>query len=318
MESLLSGLRAAAEPTRLRLLALCAHGDLTVSDLTQILGQSQPRVSRHLKLLCDAGLLERFPEGAWVFYRLTRRDPGGHLTAAILDLLPKNDPVVTLDHERLSAIKQARAEEASAYFRNNAARWDSIRSLYVEESQVEKALLDLLAEKLGSSPHADLLDIGTGTGRLLQLLSSRVGYAVGIDSSREMLALARSNMEKAGIQNYLVRQGTMYQLPWTAPSFDIALIHQVLHFVDYPEQVLQEAARVLRPGGYLVVVDFSPHDQEFLRSEHSHRRLGFSDDEVVKWFQAAHLNPVCNRKLPGSPLTVALWLAERKLDDTSL
>ncbi len=317
MDDVLTGLRAAAEPTRLRLLALCAHGDLTVSDLTQILGQSQPRVSRHLKLLCDAGLLERFPEGAWVFYRLTRQGVSARISSSILDLLPREDPVLALDRERLAAIKQARAEDAAAYFRINAARWDTMRSLYVEETEVEKNLLELLDAKLGSVSRDDLLDVGTGTGRMLQLFAPRVRNAVGIDSSREMLALARSGLDRAGVRNALVRQGSLYQLPWAAPSFDVVVIHQVLHYVDHPEQALLEAARVLRPGGQLVVVDFAPHDQEFLRSEHNHHRLGFSDDEVLQWFSNAHLSPLSTRKLPGSPLTVVLWLAERSPDNAT-
>lgn len=311
MDALLTGLRAVAEPTRLRLLALCAQGDLTVSDLMHLLGQSQPRVSRHLKLLCDADLLERVPEGAWVFYRLARRGESVKLARAVLGRLPENDPVLVLDRERLAAIQKARSDKAAAYFRDNAERWDSIRSLYVDEGDVEVVLFDLLSGILKERPEADLLDIGTGTGRLLQLLSPHIGYGVGIDFSREMLALARSNLENAHIRNALVRQGSMYQLPWTEPSFDIALIHQVLHFAEYPEQILLEAARILRQGGQLIVVDFAPHDQEYLRSEHSHYRLGFSNAEVMEWFRVAHLSPVCNRVLPGSPLTVVLWLAER-------
>lgn len=304
MDQLLAGLRAAAEPTRLRLLALCAQGDLTVTDLTQILGQSQPRVSRHLKLMCEAGLLDRFREGAWVFYRLNR---DSKVAAGMLDLLPEQDPLLALDNGRLAEIKQARAQAAGAYFRDNAEAWDSIRSLHIDDAEVERAL----AAIIGPRAVRDLLDIGTGTGRVLQVLGPLVGQAVGIDASREMLAVARTNLEQAGLRNVMVRQGDMYQLPFAVASFDGAVIHQVLHYAEDPGRVVAEAARVLRPGGCLTVVDFAPHEVEELRSLHNHRRLGFSDAEVQGWFRTAGLVPAPAVRLTGDPLTVILWSAAR-------
>jgi ubiquinone/menaquinone biosynthesis C-methylase UbiE len=304
MDQLLIGLRAAAEPTRLRLLALCSRAELTVSEITQALGQSQPRVSRHLKLLCEAGLLDRVREGNWVFYRLAR---GDRLARTLLDLLPEGDAAVALDAERLDGIKRARAAAAQAYFRENAAQWDRIRSLYVDERLVEAALLDLLPE--GSV--RDLLDIGTGTGRMLELFGPHLERAVGIDLSREMLAVARVNLERAGIGNCDVRQADMYQLPLPSLSFDAVIVHQVLHYAERPGAAIAEAARVLRPGGRLVVVDFAPHDVEFLRTEQRHRRLGFADDEILLWCRAAGLEPGVSRHLTGGKLTVALWSADR-------
>lgn len=291
----------------MRLLALCAHGDLTVSDLVEILGQSQPGVSRHLKLLCDAGLLERFPEGAWVFYRLALRGSGADTARAILALLPSGDPVLERDAQRLAALKQARAENAQHYFRVNASRWAELRSLHTDEALVETALGRLL----GDAPLGDLLDIGTGTGRILQLLAPNVTRAEGIDASREMLALARSRIETAGLSNCQVRQGDMYRLAYDDASFDTVTVHQVLHFAENPGAALTEAARVLRPGGRLLVVDFAPHGLETLRAEHRHRRLGFSEEEVFGWCRAAGLDPVRVQHLPGDPLTVFLWLAAR-------
>jgi ArsR family transcriptional regulator len=307
MEALLSGLRAAAEPTRLRLLMLCALGELTVSELTEILGQSQPRVSRHLKLLCEAGLLDRFREGAWVFYRLAQRTRGGVVAQALIDLAPAEDATLALDRERLAAIQRQRAAAATAYFRANAAQWDRIRSLYVDEKEVESAVLELLP----TGGVRDLLDIGTGTGRMLEVFGSRVEQAVGLDLSREMLAVARVNLEHAGLRNCVIRQGDMYQLPLPGASFDAVIIHQVLHYAEQPARAILEAARVLRPGGRLVIVDFAPHEQEFLRHDHAHRRLGFADAEVMAWCREAGLEAAPARHLAGHPLTVSLWAAQR-------
>ena len=307
MDQLLSGLRAAAEPTRLRLLALCAHGELSVTELTQILGQSQPRVSRHLKLLCEAGLLDRFREGTNAFYSIAKTGEAARLAEHIVDLAPVDDGAIALDLERLQAIKQARAEQAAKYFGENAARWDKIRSLYIDEAQVEAALL----ARLKSRPVAELIDVGTGTGRILELLAPHVGHGVGIDLSREMLAVARANIEKAGLRNVAVRQGDMYQLPWPAGTFDLATLHQVLHFADDPPSAIAEVARILRAGGQLVIVDFAPHDLEFLRTEHAHRRLGFRDAEIEQWCGAAGLLLDDRSALAGDPLTVAIWSARR-------
>ncbi len=310
MNDLLMGLRAAAEPTRLRLLVLCAQGELTVSELTDILGQSQPRVSRHLKLLCDAGLLDRFREGTWVFYRLAQRARAGELARLLVELVPDADADATLalDRERLAIIKHQRAAQATAYFRANAAQWDRIRSLYVAEREVEGALQRLLpADGL-----RDLLDVGTGTGRMLEIFGPQVERAVGVDLSREMLAVARVNLERANLRNCSLRQADMYQLPLPGASFDAIVIHQVLHYAERPAQAIAEAARVLRPQGRLVIVDFAPHDLEFLRTEHAHRRLGFADAEVLAWCRAAGLEPGAVQRLPGNPLTVSLWPARRR------
>lgn len=307
MELVLAGLRAAAEPTRLRLLFLCARAELTVSELTEILGQSQPRVSRHLKLLCEAGLLDRVREGSWVFHRLSQSPEGGRLARLLAGLVPENDPFTALDLERLDRIKRARAAAAAEYFRVNAADWDRIRSLYIGEAEIERAVVDLvLREEVGS-----LLDIGTGTGRMLEVLGPRVDTALGIDLSREMLAVARTSLDRAGLTNCALRRGDMYRLPLPGASFDAVVIHQVLHYADRPAAAIAEAARVVAPGGRLVIVDFAPHALEFLRAEHAHRRLGFADDEIRDWCEAAGLRPEPSRRLPGTKLTVAIWVARR-------
>jgi ubiquinone/menaquinone biosynthesis C-methylase UbiE/DNA-binding transcriptional ArsR family regulator len=311
MESLLSGLRAAAEPTRLRLLALCAHAELTVTELTQILGQSQPRVSRHLKLLCEAGLIDRCREGTWAFYRLADERGGGaaaHLARELVDLIPPDDLALGRDLARLDQVKQARAEAAQAYFRANAGDWDRIRSLYAPETAVETRLVDLAPGQVG-----DHLDLGTGTGRILELFAERSKHGLGIDLSHEMLAVARANLARSQHGRHLVvRHGDIYNLPLPARSFDFVTIHQVLHFADNPAAAITEAARVLKPGGRLIVVDFAPHELEFLRDEHAHRRLGFADAEVAGWYEAAGLQPGRPEHLPGDPLTVAIWPAAQR------
>src|SRR5215831_10877559 len=313
MEPLLAALRAVAESTRLRLVVLCARGELTVSELTQILGQSQPRVSRHLKLLCAAGLLDRFREGSWVFYRLSQLGPMGALARHLVAGCRETDPTIALDLQRLSVIKRQRADVASAYFSENAAQWHRIRSLYVDECEVEAALVEIIA----AADPRDLLDIGTGTGRMLEILAPQVEHALGIDQSREMLAVARVNLERAGLENGQVRLGDMYQLALPDASFDAVVVHQVLHYADRPAAAIAEAARVLRPNGILVLVDFAPHTLEFLREEHAHRRLGFADAEVAEWCRTAGLDPAPPRHLPSDPLTVVIWTAQRRAASNS-
>jgi ArsR family transcriptional regulator len=313
LDTVLEGLRAAAEPTRLRLMALCAEGELTVSELVQILGQSQPRVSRHLKLLCDAGLLDRLPEGGWVFYRLAEGGKANGLVRQIADMIPKADPQLSRDRDGLVAVRNSRAARAADYFAANAERWDEIRSLHVDDAEVEKRLLALLPP---AKIDGELLDIGTGTGRVLELFGRHGVKGIGIDSSVDMLRVARANLAKAGLANAhlpnaYVRQGDMYRLPWDEPSFGAVVIHQVLHFADDPAAVLAEAARVLAPGGRIVAVDFAPHAQDELRARHAHRRLGFADSEMRAWLSAAGLVPAEPVALPGHPLTVCLWAADR-------
>ena len=308
MDQLLSCLRAMAEPTRLRLLSLCAEGDMTVSELTQILGQSQPRVSRHLKLLCDAGMLDRFPEGSWVFYRLADDNAGaGGVARQIVELIPEDDLQRTLDRKRLLEINKLRAAVADAYFTANAAQWDRIRSFHVDEREVERALLDAFPAQV-----EDLLDIGTGTGRMLQLFADRVDRGFGIDASRDMLSIARAKLEADGNRHCHVRHGDMYRLPMADKSFDVAVIHQVIHYADRPDALIAEVSRVLRPDGVLLIVDFAPHDLETLRTDHAHLRLGLSDEEIFDWCANSDLEPICLQNLPGDPLTVKLWSATRK------
>ncbi|MBN9044787.1 MAG: metalloregulator ArsR/SmtB family transcription factor [Rhizobiales bacterium] len=314
LDRMVDVLKAVAEPSRLRILALLARGDLTVSDLTAILGQSQPRVSRHLKLLAEANLIDRYQEGAWAYFRLADNMICGDVARGLLARLDRSDTLIERDMERLSQVKSSRQEKAAAYFSANAGSWDEIRKLHVSESAVET----VLKKVVGGRPFQAMLDVGTGTGRLLELFAPLYTRGLGIDINRDMLSVARANLDLAGIANAQVRQGDVYALPVERESFDLVTIHQVLHFLDDPQAAIREAARALRPGGRLLVVDFAPHELEFLREDHAHLRLGFSDEQMIGWMRDAGLEPEKTLELEPKGfnggrddrgLTVKLWLA---------
>jgi len=304
----LAALRAAGEATRLRVLALLAGAELNVKDLTQILAQSQPRISRHLKLMAEAGLITRFREGSWVFFRLADSGPEGALARAIVDSLDPTDLTIARDHARAEAVQKARAEAAQAYFKVHAAEWDRIRALHVAESQVEAAM----DEALGEGPFGLLVDLGTGTGRILELFGPRAKKALGFDLNHDMLAYARMKLERAGLAHAQVRHGDLYNVPLPDGAADAVVLHQVLHFLDDPAAAVAEAARVLAPGGKLLVVDFAPHELEFLREQSAHRRLGFARDQLGRMLESAGLKMERFHELSPQPaegkLTVSLWL----------
>jgi len=301
-------LKAAGEATRLRILVLLAEAELTVSELTDILRQSQPRLSRHLRLLAEAGLVERFREGSWAFFRLAERAGGADIARALISRLDAGDPVIVRDRERLAAVRAARAAAAQNYFRRHAPEWDRIRKLHVADAAVEEAIRGALAGK----PIRALLDLGTGTGRMLELFAGDIQRGLGLDLSLDMLAFARARLDRAGLKHCSVRQGDIYDLALPRDTFDVVIVHQVLHFLDDSAHAIREAARVLQPGGRLLVVDFAPHDLEFLREEHAHRRLGFAAETVTQWLEAAGLDVVRQQTLPPGPegkIVVSLWLA---------
>ncbi|MCK5547267.1 MAG: metalloregulator ArsR/SmtB family transcription factor, partial [Rhodospirillaceae bacterium] len=262
MEHTVEILRAVAEPTRLRLLTLLgAGGELSVSELVRVLGQSQPRLSRHLKILTKAGLLERFSEGSWAFYRMAQSGPTAESARSILSLVPKDDAIAATDRAHLDDIKSARAKAAQDYFQRNASEWDLMAQLNVDDDAVA-----LAAEKLLPLAGAEqLLDMGTGTGRMLEMFAPKVTHATGVDMNAEMLHVARANMDKAGIVNVSIRQADIYTLPFDNDSMDAITCHQVLHFLDRPEAVVVEAARTLKPGGHMLIADLAPHGVEDLR-----------------------------------------------------
>lgn len=309
-EALNAALKAAGEETRLRVLALLGEAELTVSDLTDILRQSQPRISRHLRLLAEAGLVERYREGTWAFFRLVETGRGAAVARALLQRLDPHDPTIARDRQRLASVRKARAAAAQAYFRAHAGEWDRIRKLHTPDEAVEEAIRAVLADKSFRS----LLDLGTGTGRMLELFGHDIERGLGIDLSLDMLHVARDRLERASLKNCSVRQGDIYDLPIANDSFDVVILHQVLHFLDDGARAIAEAARVLRPGGRLLVIDFAPHQEEFLREKYAHRRLGFAPETVTQWMTASGLEPVLHKRLapePGSEgkIAVSLWLA---------
>lgn len=296
-------LQALADPTRLRILSLLRAMELSVGELAQLLGQSQPRVSRHVKILAEAGALERRPEGSWVFLAVAEDER----SEAMFELLDRwcdaeSAALFRDDETRLLKVRRDRAEAASRYFAAQAPVWDSIRSLHVAESEVERAI----DEALGERPLGRLVDVGTGTGRMIELFGPRSELAIGIDRSSEMLRLARVKLDAAGIPSSL-RQGDMYALPLAGESADSVIIHQVLHYAHSPAAAIAEAGRVLAQGGTLLVVDFAAHDREELRSSDAHIRLGFDDEAMAGWFASAGLQLDRVEHLKGGELTVTLW-----------
>ncbi len=304
-------LRAAGEPTRLRILALLEREELAVLEICRVLDQSQPRVSRHLKLLAEAGLVERFPDGAWVFYRLVSGGDAQALIGQLLDLIEADDPILARDAERLEAVRGERSTEAGEYFARNAARWDEIRSLYVSEADVEAAIL----QAAGPGPFKRLVDLGSGTGRMLTLLGPQSEAALGLDLSQQMLNIARNHVAEAGLERCELRHGDIFGTRLPAQSADLVVVHQVLHYLADPAAAVREAARLVAEGGRLLIADFAPHKLEFLREQHQHRRLGFADAEMERWLAEAGLSKFEATSLPppngADGLTVKIWAAQR-------
>ncbi|MES2097005.1 MAG: metalloregulator ArsR/SmtB family transcription factor [Pseudomonadota bacterium] len=308
MPNALDIFRALADSTRLRLVALVRSMELSVGELAQVLGQSQPRVSRHVKILSDAGIVERRKEGSWVFVAMGAKATVEPLCAA-LDVWEGDRALARAeaDAARLAAVRADRAAHAAGWFEGHAVEWDAIRSLHVADEQVEAAM----AGVLGTDRFGRLVDIGTGTGRMLELFAGQADHALGIDRSSEMLRLARAKMTERGLDHAELRQADLYALPLDGGQADLAILHQVLHFAQTPDAAIAEAARVLGDGGRLLIVDFAPHGREELRTRDAHARLGFSDEQMLGWFAASGLAPVRTETLGGGELTVKLWLARK-------
>lgn len=312
---LVQQLRAAGEVTRARILALLAHGELSVGELTQVLNQSQPRLSRHLKFLTGAGLVERLPEGAWVFYRLPVEGRARALVDTLNAAIDPEDADIRRDRARLAEVKAERAGAADEYFSRVADDWDKLRALHYSEADIEKAVL----AAAGAGPFDLVIDFGTGTGRMLALFAGKARRVEGIDLSHQMLTVARSKLQEAGASNASVRHGDATATPYPDHSASLVIIHQVLHFLDDPARALNEAARVLKPGGRLVIVDFAPHTLEHLRTDHAHRHLGISEEDLERWGEKAGL-AVKSAKTFRSPdgdkgIAVTVWSAESKISN---
>lgn len=308
-------LRALSEPTRLRIMRLLAHMELAVGELAQVLGQSQPRVSRHIRILCDASLAERRKEGSWVFLRSAVSEQGGPplgaAAARLLAVAERDDSTFAArcseDRRHLAAIRAGREASAQAYFARHAEEWDTLRRLHGADEPVEAALLEALdGRELGT-----LLDVGTGTGRIAELLAGRASHVTALDKSPEMLRIARARLQALPADKVSLVQGDFTDLPFAGDAFDTVLFHQVLHYAQDPGAVLVEAARVLRPSGRIAVVDLAAHEREELRERHAHARLGFSDEQMLSLLCEAGLVPDAPSALPGNPLTVKIWTARR-------
>lgn len=308
--------RALADPTRLRIMRLLGAMELAVGELAQVLGQSQPRVSRHVGILCDAGLAERRREGSWVFLRAAsssdRTSPLTEATQRLLAVAERADPQFARqcedDRRKLSAIRSARENAAEGYFARHADEWDDLRRLHSPDRMVEQALVDAL----GDEPLGQVLDIGTGTGRMAELFAERADRMVALDKSLEMLRIARAKLQHLPTEQVELVQGDLAALPFDADQFDTILLHQVLHFAQEPEIALAEAGRVLRAGGRIAIVDFATHENEELRERHAHARLGFSDQQMADLMRRAGFVPQPPASLEGGELTVKIWIGERR------
>ena len=309
MTELLEIFRALADPTRMRIMHLLGTMELSVGEVAQAVAQSQPRVSRHVKILVEAGLVDRRKEGNWVFLR-TGSTPGSQHLLQLFDTLPEDGHEslwLRADLARLAAIRADRLRAADDYFARHAEEWDAIRSLHVPEAQVEAAMAAILGD--GDVRH--LLDLGTGTGRLIQLFGPQADKVSAIDRSADMLRLARAKLPDDGSDKYDLLLGDFCDVPLGDASVDLVTAHQILHYTPVPQQVIAEGARVLAPGGRMLIVDFAPHDREELRTQDQHERLGFSDAQIEGWFAAAGLALDATESLPGGELTVKLWLGRR-------
>ena len=325
--TLIDILRALADPTRLRIMRLLTRMELAVGELAQVLDQSQPRVSRHIRILAEAGLAERRREGSWVFVRgvpgtggpLPACPPLAGAVAGLIDRGEAGDPAFAAQAEadrlRLGQIRHAREARAADYFARHAGQWDVLRSLHSADSTVEAALSRLLG---GAPPTTSglgrVLDVGTGTGRMAELFEPIAGAVVALDNSPEMLRLARARLQHLAPGRVELVQGDFAALPFGDAAFDTVLFHQVLHYAQSPEDVLAEAARVTRPGGRVAIVDFAPHDREELRSAQAHVRLGFSGEQVGALLTASGFVPGTSESLGGGELTVMIWTATRIAD----
>ncbi|WP_394729716.1 ArsR/SmtB family transcription factor [Altererythrobacter sp. GH1-8] len=307
--------RALADPTRLRILRLLGTMELAVGELAQVLGQSQPRVSRHVGILCDAGLAERRREGSWVFLRsVSANETGSLISDGIAELLSEAEledaefgAQCKDDRKKLTAVRAARQKTAEDYFTRHASQWDELRSLHSPDGLVEQALLDLL----GDQPLGRVLDIGTGTGRMAELFAEHADHIVALDNSLEMLRVARAKLQHLPAQKVELVQGDFTSLPFNKASFDTILLHQVLHFAQEPQQALAEAARVARGGAKIAIVDFAAHGHEDLREKHAHARLGFSDTQMEELLAASGFEHSAEAVLDGGELTVKIWIGRR-------
>jgi len=312
MEQFTTALKALAHTDRLRILALLSHGELTVSELVSILNLSQPRVTQYIKSLESAGIIERLREGSWVFSRLKRGNVGiSALVSTTLAALPQDDPTLKADQRRLNDVRAERSKIAEAFFADVANDRGQLGNEYLPQSDIEKALLDTA----GDADFDYMADLGTGTGRMLELFASRAKGGAGIDTNVEMLTVARHKLASTDFSHMSVQQGDLHATPLGTGIADLVTIHQVLHYLDDPLEAIREASRLLKSGGTFLIVDFEAHQFEAFREKYAHRRLGFSDQDITTWLDAADmsLGSVQNIGRGDESLpAVKIWRAKRK------
>lgn len=304
LDAVVHGLKAAADPTRLRLLALLSHGELAVHEICEVLAQSQPRVSRHLRLLVEAGFLDRFREQQLVYYRAPTEGQGRAWWELLRQMLESEDPQLRRDRERMGTVIAERARAAAAELRAESPATEA-----AEAPNAAEDLAAVVLEEIGPVGIGALLDVGTGTGRMAALFAPHSRHVTAFDKSPEMLRIARARLQHLPPDSVELVKGDFTRLPFADAGFDTVLFHQVLHYAQEPEAVLAEAARVARPGGRIAVVDFAAHDREELRERHAHARLGFSDEQMLALLSEAGFAPAPAIALPGRPLTVKIWTA---------
>ena len=301
----IDALRAISEPTRFRLTRLCAQGELTVSELMRIVGQSQPRVSRHLKLLQDAGVLESFREQHWVFYRVAQNSPSQQLVSDLLQHLPADDDLMDFDQTRLNELRDARAKLSEEFVETEVPDWLRLHEYHGDELRFGDAVRDALAGR----EVGHLLDIATGTGRMLKIAGPLAESGVGIDLSKKMVMVARNALAEADLPHLTVRQEDMYQMRFPARHFDTVTIDQVLYFASNPDALIREATRVLKPSGRLLLVAFTE-----AANAKTPPAVSIAISDIRSWLEDAGLKIVTTNVLPGDVLDISLLVSEKNKD----
>ena len=312
MERHALALKTLGHPERLRILALLSRGELTVSELVQILNLSQPRVTQYIKSLETAGIIERLKEGSWVFSRIRRGNEAiSALVATTLATLPAHDPILTADLRRLEDVRAERSVAAEAFFANVANDTGTLGDEYIPKANIES----MLRKMAGKGPFEYMVDLGTGTGRMLEVFADRVTRGSGIDNNVHMLKVARHKLAKNNYNHIRVRQGDLNSTPLESELADLVTLHQVLHYLDDPQSAIIEAARLLTRNGIILIADFETHDQDEFRYEYAHRRLGFDDNDIEDWLAGAGLSltRVETIKTQSSRPNVKIWLGETRI-----
>ena len=312
MERITTALKVMGHSERLRILALLSYGELTVSELVSILGLSQPRTTQYIKSLEEAGIIDRVKEGSWVFSRLNRTDHKlFELVSSILGKLPVDDAVLRADRRRLEDVRAERAKSADKFFAYVANDSGQLGDEYLPRQDIDL----LVKELLGGDTYEFMIDLGTGTGRMLELLAGQIERGAGVDNSGDMLKVARHKLSLSDHGHLSLRLGDLTATPFSAGVADLVTLHQVLHYLDDPAQALREASRLLRSDGLLLVVDFAAHDYEEFRDKYAHRRLGFLDGDIEGWVASNGLALVDKRLIStdsGKP-DVKLWLCKKSV-----